>query len=209
MTKNVLTSSGKLIDLDSDNEVQNLPPESLVMDKRTYGSYPPSFYAPFKGKYCTIYSEYTQWFSSDSGRTLLAKELAEMGRFPFETSLKQDRYAHDLSYLTIIKVNGVAHEVLMTYDRDHPDFEMQVTILSPTLNMGRMPGHAYGQNKPCYIDNWSRKFRAIHVAMQVTSWLDDYYKGTYFSGYGSSNVLHGSNNFLERLQRDLDFYRRY
>lgn len=36
--KGVITSDGNIIDLDSDNGVQNLPPESLVMEKRSYGA---------------------------------------------------------------------------------------------------------------------------------------------------------------------------
>lgn len=37
MTRGILTSSGRVLDLDSDNEVQNLPPEGLQMERRTFG----------------------------------------------------------------------------------------------------------------------------------------------------------------------------
>lgn len=172
-------------------------------------SFNPSFFAPFKGNYHEINQSYNQWFSTDVGRRLLAKELAEMERFPFETRLRQDHLSHDLSYLSLIKMNGIVHQVLMKYDHDHPDYEMEVTLLSPTLDMDRMPGHSYGQNRPCYVESWSRKFMAIHVAMQVTSWLSDYYKGTYCSGFRNLNPPRRSNYFLERVQRELDFYRRF
>lgn len=39
----ILTSSGQVIDLDSDTDVRDLPPESIKMDRRTYGSNPQFF----------------------------------------------------------------------------------------------------------------------------------------------------------------------
>lgn len=38
MTKRVLTSNGKVIDLDKGTGIEQLPPESLAMEKHTYGS---------------------------------------------------------------------------------------------------------------------------------------------------------------------------
>lgn len=106
-------------------------------------------------------------------------------------------------------MNGIEHDVLLTYDYDHPDDEMEVLVIRPTLDMKRMSGHSYGQNRPCYIENWSREFRAIHVAMQVTSWLNDYYKGTY--GYRQNTQIF-SNDFQRLINESREqptFGRRY
>jgi hypothetical protein len=49
MTKKVLTSSGKVIDLDKNESIENLPPDSLVMDKKTYGHGGlPNFFGRFR-----------------------------------------------------------------------------------------------------------------------------------------------------------------
>ena len=37
MEKRILTSSGKVIDLDKGDGVETLPPESLTMEKHSYG----------------------------------------------------------------------------------------------------------------------------------------------------------------------------
>ncbi len=49
----ILTSTGQVIDLDSDTDVRDLPPESIKMDQRTYGSNPKFFvYIDHSGRSC-------------------------------------------------------------------------------------------------------------------------------------------------------------
>lgn len=38
MSKRILTSNGKVIDLDRDTDVESLPADSLAMDSHTYGA---------------------------------------------------------------------------------------------------------------------------------------------------------------------------
>jgi hypothetical protein len=46
--KRILTSNGEVLDLDSDTDISNLPPDSIKMDQRTYGSTPNfSFYTAY------------------------------------------------------------------------------------------------------------------------------------------------------------------
>lgn len=210
MAKSVVTSSGRVIDLDSGNEVQDLPPESIQMEKRSYGSYDsPSFSVSLKNHSYRLQYDFDQWYCSPDGRAKLISEINEMNLFPFDVFLKQNTDTGDISYLTIIRVNGIEHDVLLTYDYDHPDYEMEALVIRPTLDMKRMTGHSYGPNRPCYIENWRRKFRAIHAAMQLTFWLSDYYKGTY--GYRQDSQIFPNNfqRLINETRGHLDFGRRY
>jgi len=203
LTKGVITSSGRVIDLDSNNEVQSLPPESLQMEKRSYG-FSQSFSAMLKNRMYYIKDEYGQWYCNPSGRTKLVREIDEMNIFPFDVFLKQNATTGDISYLTVIRINGIEHDVLLAYDYDHPDYEMTAQILRPILDGRRMGTHTYGNNKPCYIENWSRKLRAIHVAMQVAFWIDDYYKGKLLEEYCklSKEIItdRSYRNYMQRME---------
>lgn len=129
-----------------------------------------------KGKSTVVRTDYRQWYCNQRGFEQLCYETSEMNKFPFDVVLRQDPPTGNISYISLITVNGIRHEVQFTYDRDHPDFEMDTVVHWPTLQRGVMGHHYYGQNKPCYIKPWSRGYRAIHCAVQVTYWLNDYYK---------------------------------
>lgn len=131
---------------------------------------------PLKGRYALVTLDHNQWYCTPEGWEKLSKEVSEMEQFPFDTILLQDPATGRLSYIMLITMNGVQHKVQLTYDRDHPDFEMDAFVHWPTLSKGVMGHHYYGQNRPCYIKPWSRGYRAIHCAVQVAYWLDDYYK---------------------------------
>lgn len=157
----------------------------------------PTFSVSLKGRYYTIKTDFDQWYCTPSGRAKAKKEIEEMNLLPFNVQLKQN-YNGDLSYLVFILSNGIRHDVLMNYDYDHPDYEMEVVVLQPHLDMSVMSYHSHGQNKPCYVENWTRNFRAIQVAMQVTFWLNDYYKKKFgHSTYTPNNF----NRLVNQVQK--------
>lgn len=170
----------------------------------------PLFSVSLKRSYYNIRTDFNQWYCSPNGRAKLIGEINEMEKFPFDVFLQQNTNG-DISYLTVIRMSGVEHDVLLTYDYDHPDFEMKAKVLRPMLDMNRMRGHYYGTNELCYLHDWSRKYRAIHVAMQVTFWMSDYYKGPYCSGFSDSGFIRDNSSFLDRMQSRISNYygRRY
>jgi hypothetical protein len=131
---------------------------------------------PLKGRYTPVKIGYRQWYCTVSGFRKLCSEVSEMEIFPFDTVLIQEPSTGNISYIMWISINGIQHEVKLTYDRDHPNFEMDAIVHWPDLRFGVMGHHYYGKNRPCYIKPWSRGYRAIHCAVQVVYWLDDYYK---------------------------------
>ncbi len=131
---------------------------------------------PLKGRYHVLMLDHNQWYCTQEGRVKLCEEVSEMERFPFDTTLWQNPMTGNLSYVMLIVMNGIQHKVQLIYDRDHPDFEMDAIVHWPILKMGVMGHHYYGKNKPCYIKPWSRGYRAIHCAVQVAYWINDYYK---------------------------------
>lgn len=162
--KGVITSDGNIIDLDPDNGVQNLPPESLSMERRSYGGYPLSLKKGFGHFYDTSHG-YDQFYM----------ERQEMKKLPFYNTVHQNLIDGDIFYMLKIPYNGMMHAIQLTYDYDHPDFEMKARILYPFIDRTKTGHHLYKNGDVCYIENWNRKFRAIHVAMQVCFWIKDYW----------------------------------
>lgn len=131
----------------------------------------------FNGIQLDIQEGAGQWFETATGRRRLIAELQEMKHFPrvYEVSLHQD-YRGDIYFIIFMRIAGTEHKVRMMYDSTHPDYHIDVTVEYPRLNMNRMVGHWYGENKPCYVLTWRRDWTAMKVATQLRMWFEDYYK---------------------------------
>lgn len=179
MSKRILTSGGNIIDLDRGEGIESIPPESLQMDKHSYGAYylpSQSFSVKFNGMFTTIRKGYGQFFDKPEGERRLLTEFQDMKKFPrvFPVSLGQ-RHNGDVYYTIYVTINGISHKLVLTYDRDHPNYQIQAVIEHPRLDRSRMIGHWYSEGKPCYIENWKRSWTALKVGTQVVFWLNDYY----------------------------------
>jgi len=138
-----------------------------------------SFSVIFNGRMTTIRKGRGQFFDEPDGERRLLSEIQGMKRFPrvFSVSLDQ-KYSGDVYYTIYLTIDGVSHKLVLTYDQDHPEYQMSAVIEYPRLDSSRMIGHWYGGGKPCYIENWNRSWTALKVATQMRFWLEDYYNGT-------------------------------
>lgn len=181
MGKRVLTSSGRVIDLDKGEGVETIPPESLMLEKHSYGAYLPSqsFSVIFNERLTTIRKGHGQFFDDPEGERQLIMEIQGMKKFPrvFPVSLDQNYHNGDVYYTIYLTIQGVSHKLVLTYDEDHPEYQMSAVIEYPRLDTSKMIGHWYSNDKPCYLKNWSRSWTALKVATQMRFWLEDYYNG--------------------------------
>lgn len=211
MTKRVLTSNGKVIDLDRGTGIEQLPPESLAMEKHTYGS-STSFSVIFNGSVTYIQTGFGQFFDEESGMRRLVTEMQEMKLFPktFPVSLSQNPSNGDVSYTIFMNIGGITHKIVLTYDHDHPDYQINAVIEYPRLNTSRMLGHWYSDGRPCYIHSWTRSWTALKVATQIRFWLEDYYND---SGFGRdyeselNRILRENQRILEDMKPKHGFWR--
>lgn len=211
MVKRILTSSGKVIDLDRAEGVESIPPESLAMEKHTYGS-STSFSFIFNGSVTYIQTGFGQFFDEESGMRRLITEMQEMKLFPktFPVSLSQNPSNGDISYTIFMNIEGTKHKIVLTYDCDHPNYQINAVIEYPRLSTSRMLGHWYSDGRPCYIHNWSRKWTALKVATQMRFWLEDYYNNSeYGRDYESDidRILRENQSILDDMKRKQSFWR--
>ncbi|HJT10433.1 MAG TPA: hypothetical protein VJ771_06595 [Candidatus Nitrosotalea sp.] len=209
MGKRVLTSSGRVIDLDKGEGVETIPPESLQMEKHSYGAYIPSqsFSVIFNGQTTMLMVGYNQFIDDESGRRRLLTELQEMKLFPksFPVYLSQNHVNGSIYYTVYMTIKGISHKVIMTYDSDHPNYQINVEIEYPKLSMAKMRGHWYRDGKPCYLHQWNRSWTALKTATQIRFWLEDYYNSrdsgyTDYRNNNSDNPIN-PNNFHELLEK--------
>ncbi|MEO9310265.1 MAG: hypothetical protein ABI337_08240 [Nitrososphaera sp.] len=202
MGKRILTSSGKIIDLDREDDVEAIPPESLQMDKHTYGacSPPTHFSIIFNGSLVNIGGRHNQFFETEDGARRLVLELKEMKKFPrvFPVSLQQDYETGDLYFVVYPTINGIQHKLRLIYNRMHPHVKMDVMVDYPDLDHRYMQGHWYGRNRPCYIHYWTKDWSALKVAVQMCFWLHDYYNDMY--GRGPNYYVRQTNNTNDLLK---------
>lgn len=180
MGRQALTSNGSVIDLDREDNVESLPPESLAMSKETYGAGclpSPSFSVVFNGEVTYVRKGFGQFYDTAAGERKLMTEIKQMKRFPkvYPVRLSQNHSNGDISYNIFMNIKGISHKVVLTYDRDHPNSQIKAIIEYPKLDHTRMNGHWYIDGKPCYIEFWNRSWTALKVATQVRYWLEDYY----------------------------------
>jgi hypothetical protein len=214
MSKRILTSSGKVIDLDKGDGVESIPPESLEMEKHSYGAYLPSqsFSVIFNGRITVIEKGRGQFFDEPAGERRLLSEIQGMKRFPrvFSVSLEQ-KYNGDVYYTIYLTINGVSHKLVLTYDEDHPEYQMSAVIEYPRFDNSRMMGHWYGADKPCYIQNWNRSWTALKVATQMRFWLEDYYNGkdrnSSYNDDEFDRVFGKTDRVLEEMKRSQNPWR--
>lgn len=190
--RGVITSDGNILNLDEDNEVQDLPPESIVARKRTFGgmNFPHSFISSGNG----------QWYDEPKGYVRLQNDFVEMDRLPFQSYLKQEKSNRNISFLLTIPYNGFQHQTVLTYDRFYPDLPMHARILYPSLDERKMGGHVYPDGEICYIKNWNRSIRAIHVAVQVAFWIKDYWDGK-LTNYSYAPIFPDAERFESMLRK--------
>lgn len=115
------------------------------------------------------------FYATSYGYNKICAEIKEMETFPFENIFHQNPNNGDAFYIIDVPCNGVMHCVKLTYAYDHPNYEMRARIISPFIDRTRTGHHLYANGDVCYIKNWERNFRAIHVAMQVCFWIKDYW----------------------------------
>ena len=212
MAKRILTSSGKVIDLDRGEGVESIPSESLAMDKNTYGAHSNSFSVIFNDALINIETGQGQFFDDNPGMRRLINEMQEMKLFPksFPVSLNQNSINGDISYTIYMNINGISHKIVLTYDRDHPEYQINAVIDYPRLNTSRMLGHWYSDGRPCYIHSWTRSWTALKVATQIRFWLEDYYNDSGYSrDYESEldRVLRENQRMLEDMKPKHGFWR--
>lgn len=144
--------------------------------------HPQSFSVMFNGRLTTITKDHGHFFDDPDGERRLLTEIQGMKKFPrvFPVSLDQN-YNGDVYYTIYLTINGISHKLVLTYDQDHPEYQMSAVIEYPRLDGSRMIGHWYGSGKPCYIENWNRSWTALKVATQMRFWLEDYYKDNIYA----------------------------
>ncbi|TBR08523.1 MAG: hypothetical protein EPO62_06490 [Candidatus Nitrosotenuis sp.] len=212
MGKRVLTSDGKVIDLDKGTGIEHLPPESLAMEKHTYGVYSNYFSVIFNGTMINIQTGQGQFFDGESGMRRLINEMQEMKLFPkmFPVSLSQNSVNGDVSYVIYMNINGVSHKVVLTYDRSHPEYQINAIIEYPRLNTSKMLGHWYSDGRPCYIHSWTRSWTALKVATQLRFWLEDYYNDSGYVRdyeYEMDRIMRESDRIINEINRKQSFWR--
>jgi hypothetical protein len=205
--KRVLTSSGKVIDLDRNDGIESLPPESLAMEQHTYGFlHPQSFSVVFNGRIVDIECGQGQFYDSPLGARRLLMELQEMKLFPkmFPVRLEQNYINGDISCIIYMTVNGISHKVVFTYDHDHPENQISVSIDHPELDRSKMSGHWYADGRPCYLHIWNRSWTMLKTATQMRFWLEDYYNDSEYGRNYKSDIY----RILRENQRTLDDMKR-
>lgn len=208
MGKRVLTSSGKVIDLDRGEGVESIPPESLVMEKHTYGAYAPSFSVILNGNITAIRGGYGQFYDTPIGERRLLTEMQEMKFFPktCPVYLGQNYVTGDVYCAVYMTIKGISHKVVLTYDPDHPNYQINVIVDYPKLNTSRMLGHWYGEGRPCYIHAWNRFWTMLKTATQVRFWLEDYYNDSRYDR-NIDDLLRESQRIVDDLNNRTSFWR--
>lgn len=167
----------------------------------------PSFSVKFNGDIVNIETGYGQFYETGVGARRLLNEIREMKLFPkmFPVSLSQNKINGDISYTIFMQVNEIPHKVVLTYNRSHPDYQINVDIEHPRLSMTRMVGHWYSDGRPCYIHDWTRKWTALMAATQMRFWLGDYYDGYNFDYNRRYDPAEADRLFLEseRIIREI------
>lgn len=156
----------------------------------------PPVYIEFNGGLVETLTGFGQFYDTPNGMKRLHAEACEMKHLPktFLVSLHQNRIVGDVYFKIYMPVRNVNHEVRLVYDREHPQYQINAFIDYPRLDMSRMHGHWYSDGRPCYIENWTRKWTALKVATQVRFWLEDYYKdksssNQNYRGYDDARVM--------------------
>lgn len=211
MGRRVLTSKGEVKDLDKTPDLSEIPAESIVMDKHTYGAVPNSPF--FSVRDLDIVSGGHQFFDSKVGLSRLIFEIHEIkSSFPHYCEVVQDDDSRDVSLILYIDFNDRQHKVIITYDEDHPNFAMKAFVEYPSLSHNVMQGHWYGEKEPCYIHSWNRSWTALKVATQMCFWFYDYYNE--LSGASAGRTILSDDDFpvftsgamLDDVRRRLDDY---
>lgn len=185
MGRRILTSRGEVKDLDKAPDLSEIPAESVVMDKHTYGANPNS---PFFSAHNLLRKRGgDQFFDSEEGLRRLLFEIEEMKSFPHNYEIVQDENSRDVAFILYINFNEIQHKVIITYDTYHPNFAMKAFVEYPRLSTSMMRGHWYGEKEPCYIHSWNRSWTALKVATQMCFWLYDYYNELSGSSVGRTS----------------------
>lgn len=165
----------------------------------------PPVYVKFNGEITYIETGFGQFYDESSGMRRLVKEIEEMKIFPncFPVSLSQNKSNGNVIFTIHMTVRSIIHKITLTYDQDHPQYQIEAIIEYPVLDMSRMYGHWYGVDKPCYIENWTRAWTALKVATQMRFWLEDYYNGDYARRYDASYDRTDLNHVLAEARRNV------
>ena len=210
MGKRVLTSTGKVIDLDRGEGVESIPPESLAMEKHSYGAYAPSFSLILNGMMTSVRTGYGQFYDTQIGERRLLTEMQEMKLFPkaFPVNVGQNYATADIYCTIYMTINGIQHKVTLTYDRDHPNYQINASIDYPRLSPTKMVGHWYSDGRPCYIHAWNRSWTMLKTATQVRFWLEDYYGD---KGYDRTidDIMRESQRIIDEIDRKSSFWRSF
>lgn len=164
-----------------------------------------SFSVVFNGKLTTIRKGNGQFYDTPMGERKLLMEIQGMKKFPkvFPVALDQN-YNGDVYYTIYLTINGISHKLVLTYDHDHPEYQMSAVIEYPRLSTSKMIGHWYHDGKPCYLENWNREWTALKVATQMRFWLEDYYndsKNISYDNYEIDRIFRESDRVMEEMRK--------
>jgi hypothetical protein len=160
MEKRILTSSGKVVDLERGDDVEKLGADGIAISPHTYGS------------------SHNQFFCFDERRFNI--ELDEFSKlFPSSIpwSVVQDPATKRIVFKIFPTFEWIRHEVHLVLSPNHPDDAIDAFVIYPDLDRRYMGHHWYGPNHNhiCYLEFWERSWTVLKVAVQVMCWLTDYY----------------------------------
>lgn len=156
--KRVLTSAGKILDLERSDDVEKLGADGIAISPHTYGSSQNPFFCFDERRFSIELNQFSRDFPSS---------------IPW--SAGHDAKTKRIVFKIFPTFEWIRHEVHLVLSPIHPDDAIDAFVIYPDLNQRYMGHHWYGPNHICYLKFWDRSWTVLKTAVQVMCWLTDYY----------------------------------